>query len=62
MKLTKHFGKKRKLRRGTRVRVRVTAPDRIGTPRSRSRCAAARTPKVVRRCVPAGTTELRKVC
>ena len=61
VKLTKYFGKQRKLRRGARVRVRVTAPDRIGTAVT-LKVRRGKDPKVVRRCVPAGTTELRKFC
>ena len=61
VKLTKHFGAKRRLRPGARVRIRVTAPNRIGTVVT-LRVRAGKEPKVQRRCVLPGSTTLRKRC
>jgi sugar lactone lactonase YvrE len=61
VKLTKHFGAKRRLRKGTRVRLRITAPNRIGSVVT-LKVRSGKDPKITRRCTRPGSKKLRKRC
>ncbi len=61
VKFTKHFGAKRKLRKGTKVRLRITAPNRIGSVVT-LKVRRGKDPKITRRCTLPGSSALRKSC
>ena len=61
VKLTKHFGAERRLRKGTQVRLRITAPDRIGSVTTLT-VRSGKDPKITRRCTRPGSKKLRKRC
>ena len=58
---TRYFGTERRLRKGAKVRLRITAPGRIGAVAT-LKVRRGKDPKVTRRCVLPGTTTLRKRC
>ena len=61
VKFTKHFGAERKLRKGTKVRLRITAPNRIGSVVT-LKVRKGKDPKITRRCTLPGSSKLRKRC
>jgi hypothetical protein len=61
VKLTRYFGTARRLRPGARVRLRITAPNAIGTVVTLT-VRAGKEPSVSRRCLPPGTTKPKRRC
>ncbi|HYI17553.1 MAG TPA: hypothetical protein VD836_02535, partial [Solirubrobacteraceae bacterium] len=61
VKFTKHFGAERRLRKGTKVRLRITAPNRIGAVVT-LKVRKGKDPKITRRCTLPGSSKPRKRC